>query len=247
MAQGVSPRQALDALVQEELLAQEALRTLDPAALDDARWRARIQTLLTRAVEAPNTPQTIAPAVHASAFEQLRPEFAPGARRVVVHALFEAPVNDTAARLRAHHQATSFRDALIAALGPRPSREAFAARAEATPGARFESLSPFEVTGDVGGGTSYVQPFVDAAFALSLDAPVSAPTETTFGVHVLLLLETLPASPRIEEETRALVQHRLVTTLRAQTLRRLLDRLRARTRVETDATAVMRLPRTSSP
>ncbi len=70
--------------------------------------------------------------------------------------------------------------------------------------------------------------------------------ETDFGVHILLLTEVLPASPRIEEETRALVLNQLVTIRRSNALRTLLESLRSRTRVETDPAAVMRMPRTAA-
>ncbi len=244
---GVTPRAALDVLVDEELLAQRALVVLDPGALPDARWRARIQTLLRRVVEAPSAPEALSTATLDQAYDQLRHDLAPEARRNAVHVLFAAPAQDARARSEARRKAETFRAAVIASLGPRPPLEAFAQQAQTTPGARFERLSPFEASGHAGAGTEIARPFVDATFALSPEAPLSEAVETSFGVHVILLTETLPPSPRIEEETRALVRHRVVSLLRAGALRTLLDQLRARTRIETDPAAVMRVPRSPGP
>lgn len=240
---GLTARAALDSLVRDELLAQEALRRLGPDALDDALWRARIQALLVRAVEAPNDPRDLAGAPLDEALVQLRPDVAPGPRRNVVHALFAAPPGDSPARVTARARALALRDDLLRALGPRPSAADFEAHARRADGVRVERLTPFQADGRAGGGVGYARPFVDGAFALTEEAPVSAPVETDFGVHILLLTEVLPASPRIEDETRALVLNQLVIVRRGQALRVLLESLRARTRVETDPAAVMRLPR----
>lgn len=228
-ATGLSPREALDRVITERLEEREARRTIiADADLRDVLWRARIQALLAREIEARWEPSAIATAELDAVFERRRAELTHGPTRSIVHFIARArPSFD------AHAAAESFHARVLSTDGGRLTAESFAAavgpHSEDT---RIETLPPFDGSGLLPNGASLVPEFVHATDSLTESSPLSAPFETSFGWHVALLIATGPASTVTVSQARDIVRGELVAAHRAHATRALIDRLRARAHVQ---------------
>lgn len=240
--EGVTAREALDAIVRERILAREALATgvATDDDVSDAAWRGRLQLLLTREVEEAHTQATIPPNFFDELYRHRRVALHHDGLVRVVHAL--APQETTPGRpqvpteqLRA--RAASFL-ARLRAEPSLPSRERFEALARSAQGIRFEEIPPFDQTGQSEDGTRFAEPFVRAAWALSPQSPLSELVTTPFGVHVILRVGDVPPRTLAPAEVREVILREGITLRRARALGALLERLRAAADVRVSETAI---------
>lgn len=245
----LSARGALDALVRDALLAHEARRSglVGPVELADDAWRARIQALLARDVEARFAEAMIPPQVLAQAMEVRRPALAHRGLRKVVHAVWVVSADAGAGPNEAAlARMFAFREELARATQGRPTAAQFRAAAEALHGGaslRVEELEPFDREGRTPSGAAYVQVFAEAGWTLSAAEPLSEPFTSSFGVHVALLLEEVPPMTRTDDELRAMVAAEVVQRARVEGARTLLTGLRQRRRVQVSESALRQVER----
>jgi hypothetical protein len=246
---GLDARAALDLLVRDALLAVEARRAglVGPVEVADDAWRARVQRLLARDVEARFSAATLPPAMVEATFEARHAELAHRGLRRVVHAVWMvSPDAGVATNEVALARMLVFREELLAATGGHPTAAQFreaAARVPSTPALRVEDLDPFDRQGRTPGASAYVPAFAEAGWALSAAEPLSEPFVTSFGVHVALLLEEVPPLTRTDDEARAIVRSDLILRARADGVRALVMGLRQRRRVQIREAALQQVER----
>jgi parvulin-like peptidyl-prolyl isomerase len=230
-ARGISAKEALNAAIEDALLAEAAVRA---KALDDPNLRRHLDAALVRALtakvrresmaEGPFTDQEIA-LVAASHPEVSRPE-----SRVTLHALVkkEVPNAETIAKdMRALLATANGEDAAA-------SEAAFREKAKsvAMPAGQelvIERLPAIDATGHVLGTKTNVEPsFAKAAFAVSKALGTSEVVETSYGYHVIRVLEVSPAF----EASRADKLEKLEPELVAARVKKRWDPLLARLRAE---------------
>jgi hypothetical protein len=245
----IAPRAALDLLVREALLAVEARRSglAGPVEVADDAWRARIQQLLARDVEARFSEATVPAGMVEASLDARHAELAHRGLRRVVHAVWMvaadagAPQNEAAlARMLV------FREELRAATHGHPTDAQFRAAAQRLNGGasvRVEDLEPFDREGRTPSASRYVPAFAEAVWALSAAEPLSEPFVTSFGVHVALLLEEVPPMTRTDDEARAIVRADLIQRARADAARSLVLGLRQRERVQIREAALQQVER----
>ena len=106
-----------------------------------------------------------------------------------------------------------------------------------------EGLPPVTAEGRVvtpqSGG--FDETFARVAAALRARGDLSVPTETPFGVHVILLLERLPAHVVPAEERRALLREEVISARATRLREQLLERLRAGMEIDRSADALLAL------
>ncbi len=245
----LSARAALDVLVRDALLAHEARRSglAGPVELADDAWRARVQRLLARDVEARFSESTVPAAVVEQAFEGRRAALAHRGLRRCIHAVF---VVNADAGLTSNEAALArmfaFREELSRATNGHPTAEQFRAAATALQlgeRLRVEDLEPFDRAGRTPSGAAYVDAFAEAGWALSAAEPLSEPFTTSFGVHVALLLEEVPPMTRTDEEARVMVRAEVIQRARVEAARNLLTGLRQRQRVQVSESALAQVER----
>jgi hypothetical protein len=245
----VDARAALDLLVRDALLAVEARRAglAGPVEVADDAWRARVQALLARDVEARFSEATVPAAMVEASFQARHAELAHRGLRRVVHALWAvSPDAGVAQNEAALARMLVFREELLAATGGRPTAEQFraaAARVPTSPPLRVEELDPFDRQGRTAAGPGYVPAFAEAGWALGAAEPLSEPFVTGYGVHVALLLEELPPMTRTDDEARAIVRSDLILRARADGARALVMGLRQRRRVQIREAALQQVER----
>ncbi len=247
----LSARAALDALIRDALLAHEARRSglVGPVELADDAWRARVQRLLARDVEARFSESTVPAAVVEQALEGRRAALAHRGLRRVVHAVLmvgaDAGLTTNEAALA---RMFAFREELARATHGHPTADGFRAAANGLglgAGLRVEELEPFDRAGRTPSGAAYVGAFAEAGWALSAAEPLSEPFVTTFGVHVALLLEEVPPMTRTDDEARAMVRSEVIQRARVEAARNLLTGLRRRQRVQVSESALAQVERMS--
>ena len=226
----VAPRDALERIVRDRVLALEARRvgvaTGDDA--DDARWRGRVQLLLSRDIEATNAPDTVPNEFFEELYQHRRVALHHDGLVQVVHVV--ARVNGDAGpavNAAALSLAERFYARLREAAGDRPSRERFEAVAREVPGLRFEGIPGFDRSGQSEDGTRFAAAFVQTSWSLRPDAPLSAPFATPFGAHVVLRIGAVPPRVAAPDQVREAIVREGVTLKRSRALAALLDRLRA--------------------
>ncbi|MDB4946033.1 MAG: Peptidyl-prolyl cis-trans isomerase PpiD [Labilithrix sp.] len=239
-AQQVSPRVALDHLVADALSANGAReRHLDGA--DPARWllvAARARWVADRTLEAarasgPPTAEEIAKLTELHWREVDRP---PAVR--IVHAVALRP-KDPHDDARARALAAELRAAVLSAR----DEADFTARAKAVAhpaelDVRVESLPAFTSDGTlVEQGGAVVEPFARGAFTISQPGDTSGIVETTFGWHVIRLLERLPEQRMPLEARRAAFAQEAVVARAHQESEARLRVLRAATPVVVEPSA----------
>ena len=245
----VTPRAALDLLVADALLAVEARRSglAGPVEIADDAWRARIQLLLARQVEARFSEAVLPPAVVTAAFEARHAELAHRGLRRVVHVVWTVPADAGVTQNEAAlARMQTFRDDLLAATVGHPTAEQFRAATQRLHGGadvRVEDLEPFDRQGRTTCASVYVSAFAEAGWALSAAEPLSEPFVTSFGVHVALLLEEIAPLTRTDDAARAIVRADLIQRARAEGARSLVLGLRQQRRVQIREAALQQVER----
>ena len=217
---GLGVDEAVEALIDERLLAREAARRgVGGADLDVERERALARRLIEEVRDGVPA-DTIDPKVVADAYQAQKARFVHGPLRRVVHAVArfkKRDQDDPAARAVAEQ--------IRAAVGGATTEDEF--RALAAPFAKrkdvavkIESLPPFSAEKG-----RFVREFVDAAFAVPRVGGISPPFRTPFGWHVLFVAEELPAEDVSLEEARATLAAEIVPRERGRRLERLIERL----------------------
>jgi parvulin-like peptidyl-prolyl isomerase len=198
-----SPREALDALIDDALAAEAAhaqgLDTRVDVAWALASTRARLATERIAAesrAKGPPTDEEVAQATDRRWRDFDLPE-----RVRVIHAI--VPRKDVKDPIQAARLASQVREAV---LGARDDKE-FEQAARAVPAAGFtvevESLPAFTPDGRIVERDAVMdRTFATAAFALTSPGDTSPVVETSFGWHVIRLLEKLPAHRIPLEERR---------------------------------------------
>lgn len=261
-AQGLSPRDATAALVRDALFAEEAIaRGLD--ARPDTRGvvngvlaRALLRDLASVAAAAgPVTDDELAKVTALHWFDLDRPE---GVRTVhaVVRASSEEPDKMEAAKRLAERIAAAVKPAVELARSTAPEGdgrggdsdpvERFKALASAVPAEGLsviaEALPAVSVDGRVlaaSGGT--FDPAFASATAGMERGTLAGPVMSTFGAHVILGLQRVPAKRTPAEERRALVREEVITSRAVARRDELLSRLRLQVVKEPTADALLAL------
>ncbi|MEZ4392371.1 MAG: hypothetical protein R3A48_14885 [Polyangiales bacterium] len=237
--EGVDAPTALQMLVDEALLAREASRRglAEPWVEEDARWHATLRRYLEARVEAPVTLANAPAGAFDAYFDSRRAALCHDGLRTVVHfvVLSERDARPAGAAMRAQEAATLRRE-IVAAGGERPSRAVFerVAGARASEALHVEPLPPIDRHGGMANGGAVVGPFAQAVWRLSEDAPLSPPFETSFGVHVALLVGETPPSGVSCESVRPRLETEFVAMRRASVASGILERLRARAVIRVD-------------
>jgi hypothetical protein len=221
------PERALRALIDQHLLASEAERRGlgDAAEVRIERGRALARALLEeigRDVTAADLDVAEMERYYASRIER----YVHGPQRLVVHAVILAGKGRLAPE-EARTAAFEMGKALGRATDEGSFREiaaGFGARLDKA--LKVEKLPPFDH-----GSKVFVRSFVEAAFGAAGPGAVSAPFETTFGWHVLMVLEELPAQNRSFEEAKEEIAAQLLPPLREARFEEMMARLLKRERV----------------
>lgn len=229
---GVGPERAVWALIDNELLAREAVaRGLgsDPAvAAAGSRIMARL--LLERKIGALG-PEDIPVERLRAAYDNQQARFDRGPARVVIHALSRASKDDPrAARDLAH-------TVVAAVAGAGDEQEFREALAPALATAGRGRLSIEKLPAFTADDTRFVAPFVEAAFAIEAPGRIGDPVETRFGWHVILLLEELPPVRIPFEEAREEIARELIGDERRGRAAELMEALERRARPWIDQSA----------
>jgi hypothetical protein len=219
-AQGVGPAVAVDELLQDALLAEAApsFRVADDPAV--------------RFASATAFARTVALHIAAAAKAKGPPTDSELGMLEVIHALVphSGLVSDRARFAMAA--------AIQQAVSGSTSADDFQRRAEAVPHLgillRVEKVPPFGADGKTSNGDEIAPSFVAAAFALPSAQSISPVIETSFGFHVLRLVErTVPDAHTIEDRRRDLAD--AVVSMRA---RGALDTLLRERREKTEVSVV---------
>ena len=270
-AQGIEPARARDLAIRDALFASEATADDAPDALSTrvalrgALARVLLRDLYVSAVRAgPVTDAELRDATERRWLELDRPA---GSR--TVHAIVRLKEKDDPARReRAAAIAEALRAAVAPlssseeALLERPSSSAelsappaapdplialFKARVAAVPHEGFEVLAEELPTvaadGRVlePGGFTFAPEFAAAAAALTRRGDVSPPVASSFGVHVILLLERTPPRAVPADERRELVWRDVVSQRARAAERALLERLHKQTSIDPTVDAALAL------
>jgi hypothetical protein len=184
-----TPAEAL-ASVTEDALAAEGARARGYDRAMDVQWAATA---------------ALAKHVAEKVRDGARAEGAPRADELesvtVVHAVVRRTPNVEDSR------AIAVVDAIAHAISGARSEDDFRARAEAAPHGGLlvtvERVGPFDAAGHGSNGELFDPLFVEAAFSLHRAREATPVVQTSFGWHVLQLLERTPPAPGSDEERRA--------------------------------------------
>lgn len=264
-AQGVSAREALDLAIFDALAASEARATTKDAPLrrrvNGALARTLIQELATEArAEGPPTDAEIGELSKQRWYEVARPEGAIG-----VHAVVRLSPDASADEVeRATALARKIQEAVAdsAKLAretvapdntprrglkapPDPARDRFLQLASTVPsGALKVSVEPLDLLGKDGftlnldRRVQYDPAFVEGIFKLPSRGALSEPFRSSFGLHVVLLLDRVPGNELSLEQRRQHFESEVMHRRTTAKVDALLGQLRASTPVEQDAPTV---------
>lgn len=200
-----SPREALEQLIQLELLAQEAQRR--GLANDKAALKVRRQTMARQMLEVGFNrsfgPDAVPLDMVEKAYKGYHRRYNHAELVRVSHVLILASEKEAAAKHKAARRAANAMRAAVAGKGL--SDADFVARAKEA-AAKFPDLRVHTetLTTDLHGRTDIN--FSSAAFALKKEGDVSGVAKTRYGYHVIRMIERIPARKdslqKVEQEVR---------------------------------------------
>jgi hypothetical protein len=218
---GLSAEQALDALIEERLLAREAARRdIGGVDVDIERERAMAYRLLLK-IRDETTVDSIDERTLEGDYARQRERFVHGVERRVVHAVARTGKRGMKDPAAAEALARRIRDTVDGAA----SEVDFSARVkpfqkEAGAALKVEHLPPFAAE-----TRRFDRVFVDAAFAVPKVGAISPVFRTSFGWHVMYVMEELPSeNVPFAEARRVLAEERLQQEREKRTVQ-LLQRL----------------------
>ena len=239
-ATGLSPRDALDRLIAEQLLAREAQRrgyATRPevsAAVERASVRAWLEAEVERAVPA----STVTDAEVATTYAAQRARFERPETRTAVHVLLPLDAGADESRSAAAQRFAAGAIAELRAEGP----EVVLARYTADPAALSGA---FHVTAeqvpDLVPGGAFDPAFLDAVFALRAPGVVPAPVRTQFGWHAIAVVAIRPALITPFERASSTIRRELLAARRGAQLTSSLARLAEQTTPRADPQLAVRL------
>jgi len=217
---GLDASSALDALIDERLLAEEAERRgFGGSEVEVARERAMVRRLIEKEGDEV-TPESLDENRLRDIYEGQKARFVHGPLRRVVHAvaLFaKSGVDDPAAK--------SLAEEIGRAVSGAAGEEEFRARAKPFQDRKdvkvnVESLPAFSAE-----ETGFVREFVKAAFAVPGVGKLSPPFRSSFGWHVLLVLDEMPAESIPFEKAKATIAEEVLPFEKKRRFDALLERL----------------------
>jgi hypothetical protein len=217
-----TPEEALDILVRNTLLAQEAARRgyAESPEVKAVKTAASARALLKSQITQGITPKNLDKKTLQACFEAEKKRYVHGKKRRVVHFLAKTGANhlsDNEARLiaaKAQKLASSAETEadflrLVAPVVEKNRKNVVT-----------ENLPPFEAD-----NRRYVRPFVEATFQIPEVGDISPPIRTDFGRHIIFLAEEIPAVNRSLEEVKQEVLKSCVPKARRQRTQELMSRL----------------------
>jgi hypothetical protein len=234
---GLPAEAAVELLIDEELLMQEAMRrgiTLDGGAqrqLDRQKVRAML-----RDAERKLTPQSVSAEEVRADFETHREKLDVPERRRSWHVLVEATGSEARAA------AAEILREVRTAEDPRRVFDRYATAQESPLGftIRAEELPPISRKAGI------EKPYKDALFEAESKGVVRNVVETRYGLHVIVLTEVLAAKPATLEAYDAEIRERLSQKRRFENVASIVRTVQAEGVVEVDDDAVDRLLAASS-
>lgn len=232
LAEGLSADAALQQLIDEELLVQEAERL---GFTEDRASKRTIERSMVRAMlhdlEKENTPESISKeevredfALHADKFQVLE-------RRRSWHILVREPSDEggvlAESILREIHRADDPRIVYQRYAEGAPNGTGLDAEAEELPAITMNA--------------SIEKPYKDALFDAKSEGPLKKVVKTSYGWHVIVVTEILPGEPRTVEDVEGQIRERLSQKKRFEKLVEIVRGLEAQGLVRYDEPGVERM------
>jgi hypothetical protein len=238
---GLSPRDALRRLEDEQLLAAHAEASGDgdgAREVEDAARRAAVQAFLEVHVERAIAPGAVPADAVAARYERDRARFERPERRRSTHVLArlepDAPPEAHAAAdrwIRRAIERLQAADDVVAAAHALEEEDvegrSFRIRAEDIPATPRDA--PF------------VREYLDALFAAPGTGVIPSPVPSRFGLHAIVVTEIVPAFTPPRDEVEGAIREELATELRAARLDALASELASRAPIQLDEASVRRL------
>ena len=239
-ATALSPRDALDRLIAEQLLAREAERrgyATRPevrAAVERASVRAWLEAEVERAVPA----STITDAEVATTYAAQRARFERPETRTAVHVLLPLDAGADESRSAAAQRFAAGAIAELRAEGPEVVRARYIADPAALSGAFHVTA---EQVPDLVRGGAFDPAFLEAVFALRAPGVVPAPVRTQFGWHAIAVVAIRPELSTPLERASSTIRRELLAARRGAQLTSSLARLAEQTTPRADPQLAVRL------
>jgi peptidyl-prolyl cis-trans isomerase C len=213
--------EAVDALIDHELLAAEAIRRGWGKADDVEYERTKAQAAaLLRCVGEETTVEDVDLDEIKKRYSEQKKRFVHDPLRKVIHAVVLTGKKGMAS----DDARSAAREIAVATAGVMDGAgfetEVKALKKKNGWKVKVESLPPFEKDDD-----RFVAAFVDAAYDISGPGEISPAFETEFGWHVIMMLEDLPASDISFEEARGILAEEILPGVRQRRAAELVDRL----------------------
>ena len=231
-SQEISAESALETLIDEELLAQEAARRGFTVQREGERTVERIMVRsMLHDMEKENTPESVSEEELREDYARYEGKFRIPERRRSWHILVKGSGNE------AQSQAASILRELHQAKDPRTIFERYA---DGDPkGTELEVLAEDLPAITINAGLQ--KPYKDAIFAAKSEGPLKKLVETSYGWHAIVVTEILPAEQRSMAEVEDDARLRISQAKRATTLVRTVQGLKSEGLVEYDEEGVERL------
>ncbi len=213
--------EAVDALVNNELLAAEAIRRGWGRADEVEFERIKAQAaLILRRVGEETTAEDVDLDEIKKRYSTQKKRFVHGPLRKVIHSVVL-----TGKKGMASDEARAAAQEIAVAVAGVFDADGFESEVKALKKKngwklKVESLPPFERNDD-----RFVAAFVDAAYNIGGPGGISSAFETKFGWHVIMMLEDLPASDISFEEARGILAEEILPGVRARRAQELVSRL----------------------